>query len=110
MKRLPTVRSLLRRLGWMKPAAPPPAPYIPQPSIDEALRSLFGGTADQIHVPSVDHLCVTLVAPQVEMLLRAGGPPWTDILFQIAAKRAAAALTKNPGADPRFDLTARKPE
>lgn len=70
--------------------------------LEAALESIFGGPAEDIVVKHIDQICPTLMAHQVELLLRAAGGTWAQLLERIALHRASAALAKNPGEDPRL--------
>jgi hypothetical protein len=70
-------------------------------TLEAALQLIFGGRAADIHVSHLDHLCGTLTPPQVELLLRAVGGPWSELLDRVGEKRAATAGTKDPGPDVR---------
>jgi hypothetical protein len=77
--------------------------------LEAALQSIFGGRAEDIVVSHIDQITPTLMAHQVELLLRAAGGAWVKLLERIALCRASAALAKNPGEDPRLKPE-KKPE
>jgi hypothetical protein len=69
--------------------------------LERAMQSIFGGPATDIQVSHIDQITPTLMAHQVELLLRAAGGEWVVLLQRIALHRASAALAKDPGEDPR---------